>query len=123
MERGFLVRPADLRLHAEVPERPRRLDERTAEERAARLIRGKDHVARDILRVKLAHTRDHDPRDAPVQERLTAAQAREHPVIGHVAAALVERDGEQQPSSPSSGLRTVLPGGSIGSSSARSGAL
>ena len=101
-----LVRAADLRLGAEIAQGAGGLHQWAADEAAARLIGGEHHVPRHVLGVKLAHAGDDAPGGAALQQVAAAAQAGEHPVIGHIAAALVQRHGEQQ----TAAVQTVQPG-------------
>ena len=96
MEGRDLIGTADLGLGAEIPQGTGGLHQRAAEEAAARLVGGEDHVPGHILGVELAHAGDDARADTVGEQVCAAAQAGEHTVIGHIAAALVQRHSEQQ---------------------------
>ena len=96
MEGRDLIGTADLGLGAEIPQGTGGLHQWAAEEAAARLVGGEDHVPGHILGVELAHAGDDARADTVGEQVCAAAQAGEHTVIGHIAAALVQRHGEQQ---------------------------
>ena len=95
-ERSPLVHTADLRLHAEIAHGAGRLHQRTPQKGAARLIGREHHIARDVLGVKLSDAGHDDARHTAREQAAVPPELGKHPIIGFVAAALVERNGEKQ---------------------------